>query len=258
MLRKLHSLKSFVVHGQDGKFGKVEDFYFDQNQFIVRYLVVNVGSWLKHNQTLISTQALDNIDFDGRTINVDLTKEQLKNSPSVKNNEPISKAKEKEMIDYFGWPHYWSETHSSDSELIHADIKERKEMLNFKVLQEKEAKEKAAKKESNLRSVEELRNYKIHATDEKFGHLKDFFVESKSSWIIRYLLIDTREIMAGKTVLIAPDWIKSISWHTKEIFINKTKKEIEESPEYEEQSDNLIQQNYEEMLYDHYDEDKYW
>lgn len=257
MLRKLHSLKSFVVHGRDGKFGKVDDFYFDQRQFVVRYLVLDTGNWLKQEETLISTQAIDDIDFDGKKIMVDLTTDQLEGSPSIKKNEPISKVKEKEIIEYFGWPDYWTKSHSSDSELIHAGTTERKKLLDFKILEkEKEAEEKAEK--TNLRSVEEVRGYKIHAKDDNFGHVKDFFADEES-WVIRYLLIDTRKIMDGKFVLIAPDWIQSISWQGKEIFVNKEKEEIEAAPEYEEEkSEDLIHKSYEEILYDHYDEDKYW
>jgi uncharacterized protein YrrD len=112
MLRKLHSLKSFEVHGRDAKLGKVEDFYFDQRQFVVRYLVLDTGNWLKKEETLISTHAIDNIDYDDKKIMVELTKDQLEDSPSIKKNEPISKVKEQEIIDYFGWPDYWEKTHS--------------------------------------------------------------------------------------------------------------------------------------------------
>ncbi len=258
MLRKLHSLKSFVVNGKNGKLGKVDDFYFDQEQFVVRYLVIDTGSWLEHEQTLISTHAIDNIDFDSSIIHVNLSSDELEDSPSIEKNEPISKSKEKALIEYFGWPDYWKKSHSSDSELIHAGITERKKLLNFKTLQkEDEAKQKAKKVESNLRSLEEIRGYKIHAKDDKFGHLEDLFVEEEDSWIIRYLLIDTRNIMEGKLVIIAPEWIESINWFDKEIFIDKDKKEIEESPEYKEEK-APIDKSYEELLYDHYDEKKYW
>lgn len=261
MLRKLHSLKSFVVNGKNGKLGKVDDFYFDQKQFVVRYLVIDTGNWLEHEETLISTHAIDNVDFDNSTIHVNLASEQLEDSPSIEKNEPISKAKEKALIEYFGWPDYWKKTHSSDSELIHAGITERKKLLNYKTLKKEEAaKKKSEIVETNLRSLEEVRGYKIHAKDDKFGHLEDLFVEEEDSWIIRYLLIDTRNIMEGKSVLIAPDWIESISWFDKEIFVNKDKEEIEESPEYEEpkEAKSYIDKNYEELLYDHYDEKKYW
>jgi hypothetical protein len=261
MLRKLHSLKSFEVHGRDAKLGKVDDFYFDQSQFVVRYLVLDTGNWLKQEETLISTHAIDNIDYDSKKIMVELTKDQLEDSPSIKKNEPISKVKEQEIIDYFGWPDYWEKSHSSDSELIHAGISERKKLLDFKVLEkEKEAQEKAEIAKTNLRSVEEVRGYKIHAKDENFGHIEDFFVEEEDSWIIRYILVDTgKKIEGKKSVLISPDWIHSISWHGKEIFVDKDKDQIASAPKYEEEkSKNLLPKSYEEMLYDHYDEDKYW
>jgi len=108
--------------------------------------------------------------------------------------------------------------------------------------------------------VEEVRGYKIHAKDENFGHIEDFFIEEEDSWIIRYILVDTgKKIEGKKSVLISPDWIHSISWHGKEIFVDKDKDQIASAPKYEEEkSKNLLPKSYEEMLYDHYDEDKYW
>ena len=109
-----------------------------------------------------------------------------------------------------------------------------------------------------MRSFNEVKGYHIQAEDKEFGHLEDLFVDEEN-WAIRYLLIDTRNILPGKNVLIAPEWLKNISWNQEKIFVNKTKAEIKSAPEYrEEKSDYLVHRDYENKLYDHYDEFKYW
>ncbi|ADO78022.1 PRC-barrel domain-containing protein [Halanaerobium praevalens] len=260
MLRKLHDLKGFTVQGKKEKLGEIDDFYFDQDHLVLRYLVLDTGSWLKHETNLISTHSVLEINFDQKMVKVDIEKSQLEDSPSLAKNKPISQLEEKRIVEYFDWPGYWSEHHASDSEFIHAGLQQRKKLLDIKALDAEKAAEKnaAAEKQSNLRSLEEVTGYKIHAQDEKFGHLEDIFVDEEN-WLIRYFLIDTKDHIPGKSVLIAPEWIDSISWQGAEIFVDKDKKEIENAPEYEQPADQkLISRGYEDLLYDHYNHHKYW
>jgi hypothetical protein len=46
MLRKSTDLERFVIAATDGTVGHVEDFYFDDGAWVVRYLVVDTGTWL--------------------------------------------------------------------------------------------------------------------------------------------------------------------------------------------------------------------
>lgn len=255
MLRKLHDLKGFVVQGKNDKLGKVDDFYFDHDQFVVRYLVLDTGNWLTHDINLVSTHDVVNIDADEEIIKVNLSRDDLKNSPKIEKNKPISKVKEEEIVEHFGWPDYWTHDHSSESELIHADTRIRNKLLDYKINKDKESDQAPV---TNLRSMEKIKNYKIHAEHEDIGHLVDIFVDEES-WIIRYLLIKTKKLLSGEPILIAPEWIESISWEEGEIFVDKAKEEIKESPRYEpEKADEYIDRRYEEILYDHYNEDKYW
>jgi len=259
MLRKLHDLKGFTVQGKDDKLGKVDDFYFDHDQFIVRYLVLDTGNWLTHDINLISTHDVVNIDVDEKEIKVNLSREDLTNSPNIDKNKPISQVKEEELVEFFGWPDYWTHDHTSESNLIHADTRMRKKLLDYKINKDKEkARESEKEVATNLRSMEKIKNYKIHAEHENIGHLEDIFVDEES-WIIRYLLVKTKNVLSGEPVLITPEWIESISWEEGEIFVDKGKEEIKESPRYEpEKADEYIDRSYEEILYDHYNEDKYW
>ena len=47
----------------DGDIGHVEDFYFDDKTWVVRYLVANTGSWLVGRQVLLTPHAFANHGF---------------------------------------------------------------------------------------------------------------------------------------------------------------------------------------------------
>jgi hypothetical protein len=44
MLRSVTHLQGFSLRALDGEIGKVDEFYFDDETWAIRYLVVNTGS----------------------------------------------------------------------------------------------------------------------------------------------------------------------------------------------------------------------
>ncbi|TDO95161.1 PRC-barrel domain protein [Halanaerobium saccharolyticum] len=258
MLRKMKDLKGYTLHGKEEDLGEVEDFYFDQERFVMRYVVIDTGNWLKHEQTLISPEAFEEINYKTEEIFVNLNSEELKEGPSIKKNKPVSREIEEKLVNHFEWPIYWTSPYPSSGPAVQPGSMIRDKIFNYA---ESTAEQKQTGKEdleSNLRSFNEVTGYHIQAEDEEFGHVEDLFVDEEN-WVIRYLLVDTRNILPGKDVLIAPEWLENISWNDEKIFVNKTKEEIKSAPEYqEEKSDYLVDRDYEEKLYDHYDELKYW
>lgn len=257
MLRKFSNLKGLKVEGKDDELGKIKDFYFDQDYFILRYLVVDTGSWLKSRKTLISTAALENIDYQTKKLRVNLNTEALKDAPSLKKNKPVSQIKEQNLAEYFNWPMYWVPPYSN-SPGVSTDNVMRGKIPSFNNLTEEEKEIKSREQESNLRSFDEIKGYHIKAKDKEFGNLEDLFVDEEN-WLIRYLLIDTCNFLPCKNVLLSPEWIKNINWREKNISIDKTKEQIKNAPEYkEEKTEYLVHRDYEKDLYDHYNEEKYW
>ncbi|MGB7769724.1 MAG: PRC-barrel domain-containing protein [Verrucomicrobiia bacterium] len=84
MLSKIKILKGYsldALDDVDGKIGKVKEFYFDDRHWTIRYLVANTGNWFTGRQVLISPYSLEAIFKEERTIDVALTKKQLKTAP---------------------------------------------------------------------------------------------------------------------------------------------------------------------------------
>jgi len=117
--------------------------------------------------------------------------------------------------------------------------------------------QKSEKSDENphLRSSEEVKDYSIKATDDFIGHVEDFIFED-SIWIIRYLVVDTRNWLPGKKVLISPEWIESVDWGSEIVHIDMNKNSIKNSPEYK--PSDPVNRTYESQLYDYYGRPTYW
>ena len=59
MLRSAKQMFGYAIEARDGRIGKVEDFYFDDTAWRVRYLIGETGGWLTRKAVLISPAALD-------------------------------------------------------------------------------------------------------------------------------------------------------------------------------------------------------
>ena len=80
MQHDIKSLTDYHLAAEDGEIGKVEDFYFDDKTWAIRYLIVKTGTWLSGRKVLISPDALVKASWKNKTFPVKLTKEQVRNS----------------------------------------------------------------------------------------------------------------------------------------------------------------------------------
>ena len=58
MLRSIEDLEGFTVRATDGVIGRVKDFYFDDQSWVVRYAIVEMGSWFSSRKVLVSLIAM--------------------------------------------------------------------------------------------------------------------------------------------------------------------------------------------------------
>jgi uncharacterized protein YrrD len=223
MLRKLHELIGYKVGALDEGIGSIDDFYFDDQTWTVRYLIVDTGSWLVGRRLLISTDAVTDIVSMSETLNLNLTKEQVENSPDIDLDRPVSRQHEMALQTYYGWPGYWTVSPMMGMPLTGTPLSATTPVGapagvttpegsaaaedDAYTAQTSEGAEVLA--DSHLRSVREVTGYHIHATDGDIGHVQDIFA-GENDWIIRYFLVDTRNWWPGKHVLMARDWVQEI------------------------------------------------
>lgn len=245
MLITAKSLRGYGLDSHDGPIGKVEEFYFDDRFWTVRYLVANTGDWLSGRQVLLSPYDLAKIDRDEHKVGVDLTRAQIAASPSIESDMPVSRQLEEEHSRHYGWPHYWT---GSDIWGSHPYIVRDREQWSELVRSEHSW-------DPNLRSTASVVGHHLHTVDGEIGHVEDFVIDD-DSWTIRYLVVATSNWWPGKKVLVAPLWIDRVSWSERLVFTGLSRESIEHSPAYSESA--LLNREYEESLYHHHGRSGYW
>jgi hypothetical protein len=245
MLFKAKTLVGYKLDSLDGEIGRVKEFYFDDRHWTIRYLIAETGNWLSDRQVLISPFALVGVNKEERNIAIDLVKKQIEKSPSLSSDKPVSRQFEQAYYGYYGYPTYWGGPCNWGAS-------------RYPTRDREQWKEYAQGKNGwnlHLRSTNDATGHHIQALDGELGHVEDFIIDDRT-WEIRYLVIDTRNWLPGKKVLISPEWIGSTSWDERKVFVNLSCEAIKLSPEYTEES--LLTRDYEIGLYGHYNRKGYW
>src|SRR5580698_8515374 len=102
MLQCVKQLYGHQLAASDGEIGHVNNFYFDDQNWAVRYVVADTGSWLPGRQVLLSPYAFGNLDQPGKLLPVNLTRKQIEDSPSINLHKPVSRQYEEEYYLYYG------------------------------------------------------------------------------------------------------------------------------------------------------------
>jgi hypothetical protein len=219
MLRSMNDLEGYAIQATDGTIGHVKDFYFDDAAWVVRYLIVETGSWLSSRKVLISPMSIGQPDWDARVLPVSITKEQVKNSPEIDTDKPVSRQHEMNYLSYYGYPYYWGgaglwgggafpgmmrgiDYDDSTTEQPEALGQDNRSEIG---------ETRPAARDPHLRSCKAVKNYHIEATDGDIGHVQGLLIDEET-WAIRYVVVDTNNWWLGHQVLIAPQWIREVRW----------------------------------------------
>ncbi|MFD0795400.1 PRC-barrel domain-containing protein [Mucilaginibacter litoreus] len=228
MKHSLDNLIGFTIVGIDGEIGKVKEFYFDDKAWTIRYMIVETGNWLIGRKILLSPQAITASDWDRSTFSVDLTTEQIKNSPDIDTDKPVSLQNEMDLYGYYPWgSYYWGGSMGISGLAMSYPIG----ISQTTPVENDKNKNGASDEDHHLRSTDKVTGYSIQATDEEIGNVEDFILND-STWKIDFMLVDTGNWFPGKKVLIAPGMIKDINWETSTVTVNASEKVIKDSPEY--------------------------
>ena len=258
MLNSVGYLTHATVVATDGEIGPIKQVFFDDQRWVIRYLVVDTGSWLSGREVLISPYAIAPPLGGGERVDVLLTREQVRTSPDIDTHQPVSRRREQDYLRHYAYPDYWSggglwamgelpmlppiQMPLPTDGQIDADAKSRADQ--------------ASAQDAHLRSSAAVSRYRIEATDGSIGHVEDFIFDA-DSWAVRYLLVDTRNWWpGGRKVLIAVSWIDRIEWADEAVYVTLTREQVKDSPAYTEGLP--IQRDYEQRLHQSYNRVGYW
>ena len=226
MLHSAKQLQGYSLGAIDGEIGHLKGFYFDDKDWVVRYLVADTGAWIPGRKVLISPYAVERIYPGGKVLQVRLTREKVENSPSVETQLPVARQHERAYYRYYNWPVYWG-----GPGLWGLNPVPLAPPL-FEPPPEEEALDKTGADDSHLRSIQEVTGYHVQATDGEIGHVEDFLIDD-GNWAINSLVIATGHWWSGKNVLVPPNAIARVSWEESKVFVNLPRSAVRQEPEYE-------------------------
>lgn len=237
MLWNASKIKGYEVQASDGLIGKVSDFLFEDNVWKMRWLVVETGNWFAGRKVLLPLSALGYPNQSKRKITVSLTCQQVKDSPDVDTNQPVSRQMEHDIYDFYGWDPYWSAAFALGGTWMMAP-----EPLMAKPLVNSTHRDP-------LRSLVEMIGYHIHASDGDIGHVDDFLIDD-IKWHVRYIVVETNNWWPQKTVVVSPAAVQAIELAERYAQLNMQRQQLKNSPQYDPQI--RLERTYEERLRCHY------
>jgi hypothetical protein len=158
--------------------------------------------------------------------------QQVKDSPDVDTDRPVSRQIEAHVYDHYGWDPYWGgsflpmsnamttpfvaplyEAGSNPRDLARVDVPPNGD-------------------DPHLGSIATVAGYHIHATDGEIGRVEDFLVDD-AEWSIRYIIVDTRNWKHGESVLISSRSVRKIDWTNRLIHLDVDRQKVKGSPSYD-------------------------
>jgi hypothetical protein len=226
MLRSITQLAGDKLRATDGEIGHVKDFYFDDRNWVVRYVVADTGSWLTGRLVLLSPLSLGRLAPAGKVLCVNLTRKQIENSPSIEAHKPVSRQYEEEYHRYYGWPYYWQ----GDALWGMSGVPVLTLPLQPLPIQPAAAGgPPPAGPDAHLRSTQAVKGYHLQASDGTIGHVCDFMMDDQT-WAIGQLVIKTGHRLSGREVQIPTNKIDRISYEESTVFADLTSEAVEQSP----------------------------
>ena len=234
MLFSFEDLHGYGIHATDGDIGSVRDVYFEDTSSIVRYLMIDTGSWLPGRRVLLAPAAFGAVDHSGQAISTGLTRRQVKDSPGVESDRPVGRQHEEELHRYYGWDPYWSGATAYGLAPYWGGmgLAAVPPVAPENPVERELAEAEHQRGDPHLRSAREVLGYYVAASDGDIGHVADLLLDDEA-WMIRQLVIDTGNWLPGKQVLVDPQRLRSVDWGERHIVLDLSRDDVKASPEYD-------------------------
>ena len=248
MLHGVKDVFGFAMGATNGDIGEVTDVYFDDRRWILRYMVVATGRWLHGRKVLISPLSVSGISWDDGVIGLTITQQQVRASPGIDTDKPVSRQHEIAFCNHYGYPSYW-EGPSPWSVGIYPlpwvgaspdavpSLPPPAEGLARR--QPFDCEHPAG--DCHLRSSKQVTGYEVMATDGPVGTVADFVFDD-GDWAIRHALVTIRRWLYGRQVLLPAESIVGVSSSEHEVHLDLTREAVEALPEYDRGLGELIDQ----------------
>jgi uncharacterized protein YrrD len=208
------AIKGYAIAATDGDVGHVADILIDSASWMVRWLIVDTGSWLNQRTVGLPVWALSRPEPETQDLAVTLTRRQIERSPQIDGDRRLTLEREVLMSE-----HYASGRRSQP------------EPVQGSATTLVRAKQATVESSGNLVSLNVLKNASVEASDGEIGHVDSLIVDTET-WTIIYLVVHTGHWWADKKVLILPRIVVHIDDIRGSIDLNVSREKVRGSPDY--------------------------
>jgi uncharacterized protein YrrD len=218
----------------DGNVGHVKDLYFDDKNWVVRYVVADTGSWLKSRLVLLSPHAFGHLRPGATALHVNLSKEQIEQSPPIESHQTVSRKYEVDYFRYYGWPAYWNggslwgmAAYPVVTSSLEAEVSDNPKVLH--------------RADKHLRGTREILGYDVQTAEGPVGTVSGLMLDD-TSWAVQQMAVDTGHWFSGKEILISTTDVESISYEESRVYVRLSKHEISDTQADEVASGHPVKQ----------------
>ena len=227
MLIAISALEGYAIRASDGPMGTATDFLFDDASWTLRWIVAGAGTWLTERKLLLHPSSILKPDHERQILLTGLTRAQVAASPPIFEHESVSRHMESRLCNYYGSDRLWGEG------IFGADALAPSLSMGASFGEDPAvAEEQVVRGDPHLRSISEIAGCRIHATDGPIGHVEDSLVDD-ARWVIRYLIVDTRDWWPGKHVLVPHDDVRAIDYATGEVELGLDRDQVRSIPPWD-------------------------
>jgi hypothetical protein len=228
MYVSVRGVRRIPIRGKDGGIGCLEQVYFDDTRWVIRYLVVDTEQHLTAKPVLISPISVGSLDLTSNSLLARLTREQVAHSPDIDTDRPVSRQQEIEFHNYYGYATYWEGGGLWGHGALPA------ELLSAARVEGRPGEQPSG--DPHLRSSREVIGYRVQAKDGRIGRVDDLIVDLRD-WSIAFLVLDTRNWVGGKKVLVEPTCAGPVDWAKRKVSVNLPVTAIRTAPPFERPAD---------------------
>lgn len=225
MMTELSELQKHHLECLDGTIGKLKDVFFDDEDWIIRYVVADTGGWLTGRRVLLSPAALTPEAAAQGRLPIHLTKAQIEASPGIEADLPVSEQHQRDLHAYYGWQPYWGMAPYQMAGMMPPSVPDSS-------VETPAPAPEPPRGDPHLHSAAHVRGYTIEANDGTIGHVADFLV-ALEDWTIGALVVDTRNWLPSRTVVLPSTAIEGIRWGSRKLVVRLDRETVKHAPEYD-------------------------
>ncbi|WP_198042558.1 PRC-barrel domain-containing protein [Oceanobacillus sp. AG] len=236
------SLLTYNIDATDGEMGKIKDIYIDDNDWKIRYVIVDTRKWLPERKVLLPPDIFIGVNTEKEAMEVEYDKNTIKNSPPVPEGTDLTRDKENQLFNYFGWTRYWHDDVILSGEKrplgrVGSNEEEWYERIANPVYDADEEELIRQHRDNNLRSYEEIMQARVHGKNGKLGKVANFIYDD--DWNVKYIIITSSNVMVKDYYPYAIDRITSVDWYEGDVYLDETVEQFADNTNYPSHEDIL-------------------